>query len=171
MTFQSAVSLEQGFGVVGELFDNGPHRAEPFILQSIDPADNIFGRAFTILSEGVVRAGGIGLFGGFLVNPKGSTSFGTVAGGTLAPTLTLANEVVGEILNMGCIIVELPVGAAIGDLVVYDNVTGALDTVVPAGPLPVGFQFAHAVVDRFTVSTAGLAVIRVTDVPVVPLIP
>jgi hypothetical protein len=168
MTFQSTVSLKQGFGVAGEFFDGSPHRAEPFILQSADPGYNVFGRAFTVVSEGIAQAGGTGVFAGFLVSPKSATSVGTVAGGTLAPTLTLPNNVLAEILNMGCIIVSLPDAAAIGDLVIYDEVTGELATVIPAGPVPAGFQLAHAVVDRFTVDSAGLAVIRVTDVPVTP---
>ena len=168
MTFQSTVEFVQGAGVVGEFYDNSPNRAEPFILQSMDPANNIFGRVFTVVSEGVAQAGGVGVFGGFLVNPKGSTSYGTLAGGTLAPTLTLPNNAIGEILNMGSIFVSLPGAANIGDLVIYDVLTGALSTVIPAGPIPVGFAFAHAVVDRFTVTAPGLAVITATDVPVAP---
>lgn len=168
MTFQSTVAFAQGAGVVGEFYDDSPHRAQPFILQSSDPADNVFGRAFTVVSEGIAEAGGTGVFAGFLVNPKGATSYGTLAGGTLAPTLTLANEVVAEILNMGSIFVSLPAPAAIGDLVTYDVLTGELATVIPAGPIPVGFAFAHAVVDRFTVTAPGLAVITATDVPVAP---
>ena len=167
---QSQVYINQSAGVIGELFDKSPNRAQPFILRSVDAANNVFGRAFTVVlgEDGVAQAGGTGAFAGFLINPKAHASFGTAAGGPLAPTLTLANETVADILNMGSLFVALPAPAAIGDLVVYNTTTGVLATVVPAGPIPVGFAFAHAKVDRYNVTAAGIAVITVTDVPVTP---
>lgn len=160
MGFQSTVSLNQGFGVVGELVFDGPVRAEPFILNSADAAYNVVGRAFTVTSQGVAAAGGTGAFAGIMVNPKHYASYGTTAGGTLAPTLTLANNATAEMLRMGEIIVSLPGAAAIGDAVKYNTTTGVLGTGAPgAGEAAV----PNAKVSRFTVSGAGLAVIVLTN--------
>ncbi len=160
MGFQSTVRLQQGFGVVGELMLDGPVRAAPYTLVSADASYNVVGRAFTVTSEGVAAAGGSGVFAGILVNPKHYASYGTAAGGTLAPTLTLANNALGECLNMGEIIVSLPGAAAIGDAIKYNTTTGILGTGAPgAGEAAV----PNAVVSRFTVSGAGLAVIRLTN--------
>lgn len=167
MSFQSTVYLQQGFGIPGELFDDAPYKAEPFIINSTDADNNVFGRCFTITSEGNAEAGGTGVFGGFLVNPKGSAAFGT-AGDPLAASLTLPNYAQGELLTMGSIIVTLPGAAAIGDLVVFDNTSGELDTIAPGADLPVGNTFAQAKVDRFTVSGAGNAVITVNPMWEIP---
>ncbi len=170
MSFQSAVFLQQGFGVIGELFTDGPRRAESFILNSADAAYNVFGRAFTVTSEGVAAAGGTNPFAGILVNPKGQVLQGTAGGGSLAPSLVLPNYAQGELLTMGSIIVSLPDVAAIGDLVVYDNTTGALTTIAPSANLPVGKTFAQAKVDYFTVTAAGLAVITLSPTIKIPVL-
>jgi hypothetical protein len=171
MGIQTSVNFVQGFGVPGELYDNGTVRCEPFSLLSADPTTNIFGTAFTILSEGVAQSGnplGTAVFAGIMANPKAVKSVGII-GNPLAPTLTVPNNVIVEMLNMGCVIVQLPAAAAIGDLVLYDNITGALETVAPGTALPVGKSSAYAVVDRYTVSGAGLAVIRLTTTPEIPV--
>lgn len=169
MAFQSTVSQLQGFGVPGELFNDGPHRAESFILESASAAYNIVGAtAFTVASQGIAAAGGNGVFAGILANPKTAVLQGTSAGGSLAPTLTLPNEAQAEIVSMGSLIVTLPAAAAIGDKVIYDTTTGAISTITPTADLPVGKLFANAVVDYFTVSAAGLAVITMTPTLVIP---
>jgi hypothetical protein len=171
MPFQSSVSLKQGFGVVGELFDDGPRRAWSYILRSVSAANNVFGRAFTVKSEGVAECGnpsGTAVFAGILVNPKVNPLLGT-SSGTLAPSLTLPNETQGELLTEGSIIVSLPAAAAIGDVVIFDNTTGALSTIAPGADLPANKSPAHAVVSRFTVSGAGLAVIDVLAAPYIPV--
>jgi len=174
MAFQSTVYSQQGFGVVGEIFDNGPVRAEPFIINSASAANNVFGRAFSITAEVVVSAGnpsGNKVFAGILINPKGSSSNGTTSS-PLAATLTLPNYSIGEICNMGSIVVTLGAAANIGDLVIFDNTTGVLETIAPGADLPSGKSPAYAVVDRFTQglsSPGGLAVIRVTTTPEIPV--
>lgn len=167
MGFQTAVDLNQGFGVVGEVFDDGPRRVQPFIIDSTDPANNVFGRAFTILSEGKAAAGAEGgSFAGILVGPKEHASYGTSAGGPLAPTLTLADNVVGELLSEGSVIVTLPAAAAIGDLVYFTDATGVLTTIAPGAAAPaLSTLIEGAYVDRFTVSGAGLAVITLAGSP------
>lgn len=129
MAFQSSVSAAMGFGVPGELAYDGPIRAKSYILSSTDAAYNIFGRACTATNETTAAAGGTGAFAGILVGPKEHASYGTSAGGPLAPTLTLANNTQASLMTMGTVVVSLPAAASIGDLVVYDTTTGALSTV------------------------------------------
>ncbi len=168
MAFQSSVFLQQGAGVVGEFFDDGPHRAQPFSIFSGDASNNVIGRAVTLTSEGVVAAGGTNLYKGILVCPKDYALYGTQAGGTLAPTLTVANNTLIQACTMGSIWVTLPSPAAIGDLVIYENTTGILSTIAPGDTIDAGYSFAFAVVDRFTVTVAGLAVITLTPTLVIP---
>lgn len=126
--FQTAVQLQQGAGVVGELYSDSPTRSDTAIVTSGDAANNVVGRAFTITSQGIVAAGGTNVFAGILVSPKNYASQGTALDGTLAPTLTLSNGTVGELLQMGQIYVALPAAAAIGDPIAYNTTTGALSS-------------------------------------------
>lgn len=163
MAFQSSVAINQGFGVPGELYTDAPYRAQSYIINSASAAYNIIGAtACTITSQGVCQAGSGGSFGyaGILVDPKNVALFGT-GGIPLAPTLTVPNYTQIECLTMGTIVVTLPDAAAIGDWVVYDNTTGALSTVSAGSSLPSGKSWANAIVDYYTVSGAGLAVITV----------
>lgn len=167
MGFQSAVFIQQGGGVPGELFSDYPKRAQSFTLNSASAAYNIVGAtAYTISAEGVARAGSGGTLGfaGFLFNPK----VYALQGGTtpLAPTMTLPNQTQAELITEGSLWVTLPGAAAIGDLVIYNNTTGAISTVTPATPIPGGSSFANAVVAYFTVTAPGLAVIAIS-----PLLP
>lgn len=129
--FQAQVNSDMATGVVGELAFEGPLRAAPFILRSADAANNVIGRAFTVVpgEEGVAQAGGTGVFAGILANPKVYASAGTAADGTLAPSLVLRNEEIGELVDMGIIFVNLGNTAVVGDLVQYDVTTGALSAV------------------------------------------
>jgi hypothetical protein len=166
MPFQSTVNFNQALGVVGEVFDDGPRRAQSYILNSADASYNVFGRAFSITAEGIAQAGNPGgsnvaPFAGILVNPKASPLIGS----GLTPSLTLPNNYQGELLFEGSVVVTLPGAAAIGDWVVYDNTTGILSTVAPNAALPAGKSWAYGIVSRFTVSGAGLAVIRLLQTP------
>lgn len=162
--FQTAVQLQQGFGVPGELFTDSPFRAQSYIINSGGtPANNVIGSTCcTISSQGVVTPGGTGVFAGFLVDPKNIALQGTLAGGTLAPTLQVPDYTQVECLTMGTIVVNLPGAAAIGDVIIFDQTTGAISSQAPTADLPDGSSFANAVVDYFTVSAAGLAVVTVT---------
>lgn len=161
MSFQSTVSLAQGFGVVGERYTDSPFRAQSYILTSADASYNVFGRGFTITSQGVAAAGGTGIFAGILIDPKIHPLQGTVSG-TLASSLTLPNSAQATLCTEGTIIVTLAATAAIGDRVVFDTTTGILSTVAPGANLPVGKGDAFATIDYFTVTVAGLAVITLT---------
>ena len=240
MSFQSTVSLQQGFGVAGEQFTDGPTRAEAYTVNSASAAYNIIGSiACSVTSQGFCAAGKPSAnapFAGILVDPKDIALFGA-GGQPLAPSLTVPNYTAVECATMGSFIVNLPAAAAIGDSVVFDNVTGLLSTIstapfvlnggttststtvtmasttgvfpgqavsgagilanttvvsvvpntsivisqaasatatvpltfVPSGDnLPAGKSFANAVVDYYTVSGAGLAVITLTPALVIP---
>lgn len=156
MTFQSTVAAAQGFGVVGDLFAEGPTRARPFLLDSASAAYNIMGRAFTIKSEGVAEAGGTGPFGGLLIGPKEQAMQGTSADGTLAPTLTLRNDEIAELCDMGEVIVSVPAAAAIGDKVLYDTTTGALSTVAPVAAFTASQTTTVLTVTAITAGNLGV---------------
>jgi len=160
MGFQSTVALNQGFGVVGEIVFEGPLRATPGIIKGADASLNVVGRAFTIdTADGQYTAGGTGVFGGILANPKALSSVGTSAGGPLAPTLTVPNGTVGEFVTMGEIVVALGAAANIGDAVKFVNATGVIATgAAGAGETAI----ANAKVVRFSNAAAGLAVISLT---------
>lgn len=129
--FQTTVNITTALGVPGALFDSGPVRSEPWELNSADAAYNIVGStAYTVTSEGVVRAGGTGVFAGILANPKVYSTNGTTAG-ALLPTLTLPNFTEAELVSMGALIVQLPGPAAIGDLITYDTTSGQLNSITP----------------------------------------
>jgi len=128
MAFPTTVNTAQAYGIPGELAFEGPLRAKAMILDSADAAYNVFGRAFTTKSEGVAQAGGTGPFAGILANPKTAVSFGTAAGGPLAPSNVLPNGAVQDIADMGIMYVTLAAAAKIHDRVFYDNVTGILGT-------------------------------------------
>jgi len=165
--FQSTIFLVSGQGVQGDLYGDQPVRCLPYILNSASAANNVFGSAFTVVSQGIVEAGGAGVFAGFLVNPKNHASFGG-SSGPFSPTLVLPNGETAGLLTMGLFYAYLPATANIGDLVVYNTTTGALATIAPSGTIPGGFAFAFAFVDVFTVTAAGLAVINATPTLVIP---
>lgn len=163
-----------GFGVVGELYLEGPLRGQPGILNSTTPANNVIGRAFTIVDDATasfdtaadpqpleVGAGGSTVFAGILANPKVYSNVGTVADGTLASTLTLPNGRIVELVQETAgLIVTLPEAFAIGDLVWYNTTTGILARTAPGTATLAGhLRVPNGVVVRFESAAAGLAVI------------
>lgn len=172
--FQSTVSNNIGFGVVGELYLEGPLRGQPGLLASVDAANNVIGRAFTIIDDATasfettadpqpleVGAGGTTVFAGILANPKVYSSLGTVADGTLASTLILPNGRIVELVQETAgLIVTLPAAFAIGDWVYYTNATGILTSTAPGAAAPgASTRVPNGVVVRFESAAAGLAVI------------
>lgn len=170
MPFQSSVFFVQGAGVPGEMYSTGPHRAQSFIIDSVLPSyNNIGSTACTVKSQGVCQAGSAGTLGfaGILVDPKNIALFGA-GGSPLNPTLNVPDYTQVECATEGSYFVTLPAAANIGDVVIYDNTTGALSTIAPGVALPVGKTFAQALVDYFTVTAAGLAVITLSPTLVIP---
>lgn len=158
--FQSAIQRNQAFGVPGEIAFDGPRRVRPGVLKGT-AANIVVGRFFTIdPADGFYLPGGdAGIPGGVLIHPKHYASFGTQAGGALAPTLTLAANTAAEFMTMGEIVVALSTACTIGDGVFYDDVTGILG----AGVAGIGqTQIAGAQVVRYSNVAPGLAVISLT---------
>lgn len=180
MPFQTAIGANIGFGVPGELFLNGPLRAQPARLNTGTPANNVIGRAFTIVTDAtgstdtaadpaplVVAAGGTGVFAGILANPKVYSNIGTTAGGTLAPNIVLPNNTMVELVQETAgLIVALGAACDIGDWVYFLTATGEIVTAAPgldnapanSARVPGG----HVV--RYNSAAAGLAVIAFNDV-------
>lgn len=163
-TFQSTVNVNLGFGIPGELIVDGPQRVDSLTL---DTVGGIIARAFTksnttnIASMGGVIAAGT-VFAGILVNPKAYASFGSTA--PLDPTMNLGPNTQGEFLTMGTIVVTLDGAADIGDLVQYEEATGALSAIAPGATPSTGFALVpNAVVWNYPQSATGLAAIRITD--------
>lgn len=137
MSFQSTVRFDAGYGVPGEIVFDGPHRAEPGILRTTDPANNIFGRFFSLDSAlpGVWRAGDATDNGeryGIMTSPKQHALQGTAAGGSLAPTLVMPNEATVEITTMGQVLCRSSVASnLVGNIVRFVLLTGEIVTVPP----------------------------------------
>lgn len=173
--FQTAITGNIAFGVVGELFLDGPLRAQPGRLTGATPANNVIGRAFTIADDATasfetsddpqpldVVAGGTGIFAGILANPKVYVSGGTAADGTLAASMTLPNNTMVELVQeCAGLIVALPAAFAIGDWIWFNTTTGILQATAPNASAPAGTaRVPNGRVTRYESAAAGLAVIE-----------
>lgn len=157
MAFQSTVNLDNPLGVPGEIIFDGPVRAAAYNLNSASAAYNIVGAtAFTVSAEGVAAAGGTGAFAGILATPKRYASYGTSVGGPLAATMTLPNNIVAELVDMGQMVVTLPAAANIGDLVTYNTTTGALATLTPTAGFTAAQSGATLTVSAITAGNLGI---------------
>lgn len=179
MTFQTTVANNIGFGVVGELFLNGPLRAQPAILNSADAAYNVMGRAFTTYDDATAsfdtgadpqpleaRAGGTGVFAGILANPKVYANIGTSAGGALASNNVLPNGTMVELVQeCAGIIITLAAACAIGDWVWYNTTTGILQTTAPGASAPANTaRVPNGRITRYESAAAGLAVMEMNAI-------
>ena len=140
--FQSTVNVYNTLGFVGDLAFDGPIRAGSYNLYS-NGTPNIIGYAYTSTNgiapepagaapnAATATVGGTGVFAGILINSKEYPLRGTTAGGPLANSLVLPDYAIGDLLVMGEVFVDLPGPANVGDLVTYDSVTGALNSITP----------------------------------------
>lgn len=138
---QTSVNVYYPLGIPGDIAFYGPMRAAPYNLVS-SPTPNYVGYAYTVTSggspdtvsgaplAGTAAVGGSGVFAGILTNRHIYQQPGTTAG-ALASTLAVPDNTIGELLTMGQICVNLPGPASVGDLVTYDALTGALNSIVP----------------------------------------
>lgn len=139
---QTAVTIFNALGIPGDLAFDGPMRARSYNLFS-SGVPNVIGYAYTVTSganpnpsaaagnAGVAKVGGTGVFAGILINPKEYPLRGTTAGGPLAASLVLPDYSIGDLLTMGEVFVNLPGPASVGDLITYDPLTGALNSIAP----------------------------------------
>ncbi len=167
--FQTNINQTLGFGVIGEILFDGPTRAEKLIMNSAG-VPNIVGYAFTKSNAtGVATVGGAitpgsTVFAGILSDPKVYATYGTAAGGTLAPSLALPDQSDGEFVTMGEICAYVNGPANIGDQVVYATATGALSAVAPGAGAGTGNALVpNCTVVRYPTSAAGLVAIRLTN--------
>jgi hypothetical protein len=147
------------------------------MLNSADASLNIVGRAVAILAgatgafpvagdNGVnpkpisVGVGDAGRFGGLIVDPKQYVGNGTVAGGPLAPTMTLPNGTIVSLATEGDWTVALPAASNPEDVVYYTILTGALVTAAPGAAVPAGAAGPIGTVERFVNAAASLAVVH-----------
>ena len=164
MPFQSTVRINQTSGIVGDIVLDGPLIGGPGILNSTSAANNVIGRAFRHLANQdlEVTADGAGAFAGILVNSKHYATSGTTAGGTLAPTLILPNNMEVELVTATAgVLVDLSTDASIGENVFYADATGIL--AAAAGTT----LSNHTLIDgarvvRNNISAAGLAIVELT---------
>ena len=135
MAFQSNVRQFMTSGVVGEVVLDGAVRSRGVILNSVNEANNVVGRALTYSAanaDGVrVEAGGTGVFAGILTHSKQYAALGTQAGGALAPTLTIPNNSQVEATYFATgVYVELTCtqnqAINIGDKVAFNQTNGVL---------------------------------------------
>lgn len=142
--FQQSVNIYNTLGFVGGLAFTGPIRSIGANINSSGTANN-YGYAYTFTSAATsataepalaapngaaAKVGGTGVFAGILFNPKENVLNG-VTGNPLGATLALADNSVGDLLQMGYVFVNMPGPANPGDLVTYDPATGALNSIVP----------------------------------------
>ena len=166
MAFQSIVRLLQTLGIIGEIIFDGPFRVKPLNVNSNGGTPNAVGKAFTYDAANDDECGpgtvGGGAFAGILINPKHYALNGTVAGGTLAPTLELPDNTNPELMSMGTIVVDLTVVGTgkIGEPIFYVDATGALGSgTAIAGQT----QITNAKIDRENITGPGLAIITLTE--------
>lgn len=169
MSVQTVVRTKQGYGLPGEFYDNSARECATAIINTQDPTDNVFGRAFNLrggLEEGeldgfpIVCAGSIDfanpintLFFGYLMNPKEHALLGTSTG-TLQPSITLKNGVTANFCTKGRIFVYLePFNIGIppspGNHIIYERATGKLYSKDSSNVTPSTHGNGHAVVDIF----------------------
>lgn len=165
MTVQSTVRRWSGQGVVGDILLEGPLRAQPCRLASTDPADNVLGRAMFWLANGSGVAAdataGVGVFAGILANSKVYASLGTIAGGPLAPTITLPNNTIAELVQETAgILVTVDTEPDIGDIVYANDADGTLTTAAPGDAAPEDTRPIGGTVVRYPVGAPGLAIIH-----------
>lgn len=178
MGFQSTVNNQQGCGIVGEFAVSSPQRVQVMTLNAVDPANNVFGRGFSKLSQGFAREGNTGVntlpFAGILVNPKGQPLYGDGVN-PLNPSLTLPDYVNAEFATEGFVWAYFTKATApnYNDYISYNNTTGILSATTPGTVQPAGTSFAFGVVDYFQPpvlisGTTYLGVIQLTPTLVIP---
>ncbi len=140
-TFQQTVNFFNPLGFIGGLAFQGPTRAVAANINSSGTA-NLFGNVYTFTAAATAdptagaangataQVGGTGTFAGILFNPKENVLTG-VTGNPLGASIALADNSVGDLMQMGYLFVNLPGVANPGDLVTYDPATGNLNSVAP----------------------------------------
>ena len=166
MAVQKQIRQFQTTAVVGDIVLSGPVRAQPGVLKTTDPTNNVIGRAMTHVAgqDGQFVAGGTGTFAGILANSKLYASYGTSAGGPLAPTITLANNTVVEgVTFTSGILVSLTNAGAIGNRIEFSQADGTLQANA-SGTATSGYTLiTNSQIVRFNTSGTGEAIVQLTE--------
>ncbi len=169
--FQQTVNVYNPLGIAGEIAFSGPQRSKAANIYSAG-VPNYFGFAYTLSNPATAEpslaapngatatVGGTGVFAGIMTGVKQAYLSGTTAGGPLGATLAALDYSVQELTTMGSVFVSLPGPANVGDLITYDPLTGALNSVAPTvaftGSIAAGGSAGVADVLTVTaVATAG----------------
>lgn len=98
MSFQSTISINQGFGVPGEWFTDAPWKAEAFTINSASAANNIIGATCcTVTSQGFCQAGANAV----TMNGTTTSTSTTVSGITSTASLVVGSLVQGAGIPLG----------------------------------------------------------------------
>lgn len=178
--FQQTVKRYMGAGIVGEIAFYGPHRVEPGVIAAAKAENAYIGRFYTKdAATGEFSPGGtidnVGtLFGGIAISPKELAAFGTQAGGPLAASLFIGNQIGASFMSMGFVWLRNADGLTTqqGMRLVYVIETGVIslapgDTGEEGGtPVPAGAALVpNAVVYREpgATQTGGMYVAQLTN--------
>jgi hypothetical protein len=130
-------------------------------ISEADSWKHIFGYACSYSSspapgQNIVNVGNTGsqVYAGIIANPAAVTLFGG-----LSPTLVIPDYTVVDVVQEGFMVVYLNNAANIGDVVIFNNTTGALYSQAPGTALPSGYSNANATVAEFSLGEAGYGVI------------
>lgn len=139
MAFQNSVRLFTAGGVPGDKAFDGPTRAMSGLLLTAAVIGTFMTEDPTSPGAWKVGAPTDAQHFALLVTTKDKISYGTSAGGPLAPTLTLPAKSQGTLATMGSFwVVSKVAGSKAGDVVYADNVTGEVHTAAPGASAPAG---------------------------------
>lgn len=127
-TGQQSVLISMASLVVGDLYLDGPHRAQPGVIDN--SGGGSIGQVFTQVagSDGHCILGGTGVFFGILGNPKVQALYGS-GGNALAPSILVPQYGKGEFYyDTTGVAVALPAACNVGDKAYYDTTTGVIGT-------------------------------------------
>ena len=169
-SFQQTVRPVLAAGVPGELAFDGPLRVRPGIIALTAAAENcVFSRYFTLdQTTGEFSPGGAlsdtVVLGGILGFPKEHASFG-LNGDPFAPSLLLAPGSNASFIGMGMAWVICATAAEEGNVVAYDNTTGAISAYANVAAIPgTSTQLKNATIyrSRSTVP-GGIVCVKITE--------
>lgn len=174
--FQQAVNIYNPLGIIGEMAFTGPERSIPANVNS-NGAPNNFGYVYTFTSPATaepslaapngatVQVGGTGVFAGIMTGVKQAYLSGTTAGGPLGASLVALDNSVQQFTQMGYPFVPLPGPANPGDLVTYDPLTGALNSITPTTTFTASIAPGGAATpDVLTVSAVSAGILAVGQI-------
>jgi len=164
--FQSVVNFVNAPGTPGDLAAEAPLVSQSVIVDSDGVTPNTIGFGASYITnvipfgegQNTVQTGnptGTAVFAGIMANSKEQASFGGKSG-PLSPTLDLADKSQVSVVSEGHMWVYMNTPSNIGDVVVYNNVTGELSCYPPSAVLPIGSSNAYATVYQFSNSAPGL---------------